>query len=241
MSATEQRWASELANFDITLEYKSGKQNKSADGLLRQVERPWDVSNTEVLELCHSVLDGTPLPIALQSVMLEQLVEETDDSVPLSGITHATALPKMTKKKMEEFQYNDPVISEVLKHVKKTVKPSYAVIKFSPPEVKLLIRQWNKLKIINNLLYRVILDPSHGEFKQLVLPRVLREDILRHMHEEHGHQGTDHTASLIRSKCYCPICTVTFKNGSSIAIDVSWQKKAPRLKIPLEQFRPANP
>ena len=204
LSATEQRWASELANFDITLEYKSGKQNKGADGLSRQVERPWDVSNTEVLELCHSVLDGTPLPMALQSVMLEQLVEETDDNVPLSGITHATALPKMTKKKMEEFQYNDPVISEVLKHVKKTMKPSYAVIKFSPPEVKLLVRQWNKLKIIDNLLYRVILDPSHGEFKQLVLPRVLREDILRHMHEEHGHQGTDRTASLIRSKCYWP-------------------------------------
>lgn len=54
-------------------------------------------------------------------------------------------------------------------------------------------------------LYRRIMPQDGGkEIYQLVLPEVLREDVLTSLHDDHGHQGIERTTDLVRRRCYWP-------------------------------------
>lgn len=43
-----------------------------------------------------------------------------------------------------------------------------------------------------------------GEYLQLVLPAVLKEETLTQLHQDHGHQGIERTTELVRHCCYWP-------------------------------------
>lgn len=56
-----------------------------------------------------------------------------------------------------------------------------------------------------SILYRLCQAPDgHNEFRQVVLPQCLREEVLSSLHDDHGHQGVERTASLVRKRCYWP-------------------------------------
>ncbi len=60
LAATEQRWAAQLAAFDFTIRYRSGRSNKNADALSRQ-----DPSGQcEV----SALLPGTEVPATVKQV-----------------------------------------------------------------------------------------------------------------------------------------------------------------------------
>jgi hypothetical protein len=203
--AIEQKWASELAHFDIRLEYKPGRQNACADALSRQAERPWDIGSEEVLSQCHSVLSGTPLSLELQlatfeNTSIEVRAEENDS--PHEGT--ATLLPRMTKQKMMELQSHDHNIAKVMEYKNSGFKPPVKSRKWSPLEIQLLLRQWDKLMIIESVLYRKNVDPKQGKLRQVVLPSALRQEVLGHMHDGHGHQAFDRTYCLLKTRCYWP-------------------------------------
>ncbi|KAI5107461.1 hypothetical protein C0J45_3099, partial [Silurus meridionalis] len=42
------------------------------------------------------------------------------------------------------------------------------------------------------------------EILQVLLPSVLRAEVLRGLHQEHGHQGIERTTELVRQRCYWP-------------------------------------
>lgn len=68
-----------------------------------------------------------------------------------------------------------------------------------------LIRQWGRLRQKESILYRCIHQPDgDGEVEQLVLPQCLQEQVLRRLHDEHGHQGVERTFQLVRARCYWP-------------------------------------
>lgn len=68
-----------------------------------------------------------------------------------------------------------------------------------------LLRQWDHLVEREGVLYRSIsrLDGREETF-QLLLPTELRTDVLRWLHQEHGHQGIECTTELVRQHCYWP-------------------------------------
>ena len=41
---------------------------------------------------------------------------------------------------------------------------------------------------------------------QLVLPKLLHPEVLKMLHDQHGHQGVERTVSLIRARYYWPKC-----------------------------------
>ncbi len=45
---------------------------------------------------------------------------------------------------------------------------------------------------------------EHREIRQVVSPAVLRERVLTRLHDDHGHQGIERMASLVRTRCYWP-------------------------------------
>ncbi|KAI5620525.1 hypothetical protein C0J50_19992 [Silurus asotus] len=65
--------------------------------------------------------------------------------------------------------------------------------------------QWDRLVERGGVLYRRVFRPDgREEILQVRLPSVLRAEVLRGLHQEHGHQGIERTTELVRQRCYWP-------------------------------------
>ena len=67
------------------------------------------------------------------------------------------------------------------------------------PHQRILLSSWNKLRLIDNVLYRIT---SSG--KQLVLPETYRSFVLRELHDEMGHISSEKVLALMRARFYWP-------------------------------------
>lgn len=106
---------------------------------------------------------------------------------------------------MTLLQVADPVIGPFLGFWKRQKGPNREERETASPQLLELCRQWNKLLEKDDTLYRRIMPQDGGkEIHQLVLPEVLREDVLMSLHDEHGHQGIERTTDLVRWRCYWP-------------------------------------
>lgn len=62
-----------------------------------------------------------------------------------------------------------------------------------------MLRQWDRLLEHEGALYHWIFHPyGREEIFQVLLPSVLKEEILRWLHEELRHQGIERTTELAR-------------------------------------------
>ena len=58
---------------------------------------------------------------------------------------------------------------------------------------------WKRERLVERgVLYRLTYPPGGGsEIFQLVLPQRLQEDVLRNIHDGHGHQGRERTLNSL--------------------------------------------
>lgn len=189
LGAMEQRWAAQLADFNFTIRYRSGRSNKNADALSRQdPSGPCEVS---------VLLPGTEMPATVQQVCGVNIVPQALQAVVVT-------LPGLGGD-MKALQEADPIIGKALTFWKQGTPPNYEERRQLPKAVLVLLRQWDRLVDREGVLYRRVFRPDGGEeIFQLVLPSALRDDVLRQMHQGHGHQGIDRTAELVRQRCYWP-------------------------------------
>ncbi|KAL2089430.1 hypothetical protein ACEWY4_014118 [Coilia grayii] len=175
LGATEQRWVAELATFNYTIRYCSGRLNQNADSLSRQ---------------------------------------------PPAAVCDATS--RSAADDMRALQTADPAIGVVLPFWRAQKPPNSVVRDGLLGPAKVLLRQWDKLVDVHWLLHRRIQRPDGGEdVYQLLLPACLKEDVLRELHNGHGHQGIERTMELIR----CTLAKVT----------------QPKLHAPMGQLLAARP
>ena len=190
LGAVEQRWASELAVFDFDIKYRSGRSNRNADALSRQHPS----GSTEL----QGLVPGTALPTALQ---------RTVPTAPVALATQATmtALPGHSLSDLRSLQAADGVIQEVLRYWRQETRPSSVERKQMSKSALTLLGQWDRFVEREGVLYRRVFRPDGREESfQLVLPAVLRDDVLGQLHQEHGHQGVERTTELVRTRCYWP-------------------------------------
>ena len=62
-----------------------------------------------------------------------------------------------------------------------------------------ILLEWNKLELINGVMYR-----NCGSRKQIVLPKKFRSTVLHELHNNVSHVGVERTANLIRDRFYWP-------------------------------------
>lgn len=129
-----------------------------------------------------------------RAVELIQSVQDRQDSLPV-----------FTLEELQRSEELDPVISKILPFMIRKRRPSRRERAGFDGKVIVLIKQWERLKIQNGVLYRIIKDPlSKQRRHQFVLPESLREKALHSIHDIAGHQGQARTLHLARQRCFWP-------------------------------------
>ncbi|MCG8030631.1 MAG: DDE-type integrase/transposase/recombinase, partial [Candidatus Thiodiazotropha taylori] len=201
LDATGQRWIAALSNYTFDIKYRSGKKNADADGLSRRNEEAkHNVVFPEVLKaISQAVLitaENCPL---VDSVALTSQLIDAQQEVP-EQVLRATAL---TDKDWRQAQQEDPTIDLAIQYLKKGARKPPPHILASPLYDARYLRDWGKLYLQNDILYRTG-TVSNQEFQQLVVPLAYREGIFTALHSNLGHQGRDRTTSLIKQRFYWP-------------------------------------
>lgn len=186
LGALEQRWLSMLASFNFVIKYRPGRVNRNADALSRQ--------NME------DVFPGIEVPLALREQVgihpLEQAVVRVNE---------IAALPGRSQSDLRSLQQADPVIGPVMKAWDGGTPLQASELVEMGRAVKELSRQWDRLRVKDGCLYRLIhSSDGHQEIYQLLLPQNLQKEVFTSLHDGHGHQGVDRTAELVKRRCYWP-------------------------------------
>ncbi|KAI3352779.1 hypothetical protein L3Q82_019358 [Scortum barcoo] len=177
LGATEHRWAAQLAAFDFSIKYRSGRSNRNADALSRQY-----VSG---LQAVAPILPGTVVPLSLQQSPTLSSRQEAMASQSLVSV-----LPAHSASDLCSLQRDDPFLKEVLVFWQRNAPPTSVGFAW-----------WRRMVFFFRQVFR---SDGGEESLQLLLPVALKQDTLNQLHQEHGHQGIERTTELVRQRCYWP-------------------------------------
>lgn len=201
LDATGHRWVAALSNYNFSLTYRSGKLNQDADGLSRLSEgQDQQVMYPEVLKAILNVSQTgrDELPLA-DSLLVCRSVQQIAavDVVPNDALKGSV----MTSTDWVTGQSGDQVISRVKELVSSGQKPSKKAAAKEHPDVIRYLRDWNKLKLKDNVLYRTV-SIDGQQYDQLTVPKGITDTILHALHDDLGHQGRHRTAWLVKSRFF---------------------------------------
>ena len=209
LGALEQRWASQLAQFNFDIQYRPGKINP-ADALARMHLKPSpeplltvvppEVATVKYLQCEQLAVDPTPTAGVLGNTMAPVLPldkeEEPDQTAVPEAVTEV--LPRLSLADLQQLQQQDPVLGPV--HAAWPAKPS----DIKERSMRALVQQYPRLFLKKGVLHHRQADQRRGTLEQLVLPSSLRPDVLASLHDDMGHQGYKRTMELLRPRVYWP-------------------------------------
>ena len=200
LGATEQRWSSQLAQFDFDIKYRPGKHNQSADGLSRKVQS--DFSEVSSAGQIAEIGNLTVVPDEIRKILIQTTIAHVFANEV--GCPDSSSPPRMLGEietsDLILMQREDPVLSRVWHYKDQELKPTRSQQRQEGTDFRLLMRSWDKMQDHGGVLYRVL----QSGVKQQLVPQVLQEKVLTLAHDKFVHQGIDRCEKLIRSRCYWP-------------------------------------
>ena len=202
LDATGHRWVAALANYNFAITYRSGKLNKDADGLSRHFEgnEPERIIYPDVLKAVIStclVPEKEPMLVENIAVTNATQVQVLDDLIR-QDLLRSTAL---TATDWALGQNRDTDISRVKSLMTRSSKPSTRELASESPEVRKYLRDWAKLTIKDEVLYRTVVIKGNT-YQQLVIPKEITDIVFKALHDDQGHQGRDRSAWLIKTRFF---------------------------------------
>ncbi|CAB4016328.1 Retrovirus-related Pol poly from transposon [Paramuricea clavata] len=124
-------------------------------------------------------------------------------------------------------------------------KRAGAVVAPFGEETKTLWAQWDSLRLVDGIMYRVWEHPSASdETLQIVVPKTLRKQIFDFLHDSKtgGHFGINKTIGKIKEKFYCPKLRDNVKKLCA-QCDLCSARKGPsrKIKAPLASYVVGSP
>ncbi|KAJ8023271.1 hypothetical protein HOLleu_35637 [Holothuria leucospilota] len=231
LDAVGQRWLADLTNYDLSIQYRSGKTNVESDALSR---RPYDdvdyqdsVDSDKLMNLCNNTKERTdgenPIPISVVSAALNVCKVgvtrgsvgnnlQLEDPWVLSLSTSAGAIPDSYSEGVDMPSYNhdwktlqeqDPDIAQMRAWVSQGNRPSSTTD--LTRDLKLMMRDFSKFCLVDDVLLRKSWDSKKEVDKyQLVLPERYRRDIFVELHDKCGHMGQERTVAAVQMRFYWP-------------------------------------
>lgn len=237
LDATGHRWLASLSTYNFQLRYKSGKSNGDADGLSRRPHDNINLFPEAVRAVCQAYTakrDSCPYVETLlvsNSANVEQLSASQD-------------LPPESTDFMDvdwsKEQLADPSISRIIRLQKNGFCPDRSDLRTESPIVLKYIREWKRLTVVDDILYRdTVLDGQQA--RQLVLPIHFRDKVLKHLHDDAGHQGRDRTLSLVRQRFYWPGLEADVNNKIKSCVRCIQRKTFPKPSAELVNILTTQP
>ena len=183
------RWNEILGSYNFTLVHRSGKLHNNADSLSRRpcnrcdfcekIERKSTEEEVGIQCECRQVKD--------QSSIVNWIEGKTSDDI-------------------SQAQDQDPGIAVIKKwKMSSETRPRWKHISHQGRIVKAYWSQWDRLVIVDNVLYRLWWEQGKKQpMYQLVLPQSLRDLALSQLHNQatSGHMGIKRTIARVRRRYY---------------------------------------
>lgn len=127
------------------------------------------------------------------------LAQDLEQLVPPGQST----LPVLSLQELQEGQRHDATLSQVISFVTRERRPSRRERAGLSLQALKTLKQWQRLKMLDGILYRVCKDSVTGKKRhQYMVPSSLVSDVLRGVHDDAGHQGQSRTLYLARQRFF---------------------------------------
>lgn len=202
LDATGHRWLASLSNYNFNVEYRSGKKNVDADALSRQPHDAHMIDNDAVKALCQPLTQEDSDLICEEHLMVSINEAHVSDFID-SG--RPEPLPSLDRNTLRRLQEEDRVIGKAKAYLRNGRKPTIKEIKGEDKDVRRVLRLWDQLVVLNDILYRQgRTGPQGDKVLQLLIPETLKQTALRGIHNDVGHFGVSRSVDLARSRFYWP-------------------------------------
>ena len=204
LDATGQRWVAALSSYNFSLTYRSGINNKDADGLSRKVESTVSSDGVQFPEILKAISQSVSASVEDHPYM-DSFAMSTSESIPdgeediPQDFLRSTAL---SRQDWIKAQREDRDICLLLDLIASGQRPDNKEVEALNLD-KRYIKEWDKIKIEDGILLRCSSQQGQDS-KQIVMPVKFRDDMFKAYHEDLGHQGRDRTLSLMKRRVYWP-------------------------------------
>ena len=174
LGTSQIQWLSELALFDFTIHYQTGRSNKATDALSRcpytkeeiDKERGSDYDEVEVIsyssvcEVFDECLNTTKVPYDLKkeaqsiSCTIQSIMEEEDADEIQGMLTSVSVLNQVTPEDMAEEQKRDSILGLVCQYVTAREKlKALAISKVKSKALQKYFLQFDRLTFKQGVLH----------------------------------------------------------------------------------------
>ena len=136
-------------------------------------------------------------------------------------------------------QSKDQTIKKSLPAVRAKKKPK--VVADMTSQEKMMLAQFDKLVLRDEILYRRIINPVGEETFQLVLPETFREQAVRGLHDDLGHMGVERVVGLARQRFYWPKMVFQIEDWISHCLRCVSRKTTQKIAAPLVNITTSFP
>ena len=189
-----------MSNYDLKLTHRPGYKHSNADALSR---RPCTKSCCKAFETGEEKTEQEAIIQQCNSVTRSQT-----KNLPHSTNKNVIFLEDWEPTKLRDSQLKDEQISPLmLPLLNQNTKPTWNEVSGKSEVVKMLWRQWNRLLLKNQVLYRKsIAEDNDGEVLQIIVPQKLRSEVLQHAHDTltGGHFGVQRTLQKVKRNYFWP-------------------------------------
>ncbi len=227
LDATGHRWVSQLANYNFSIHYRSGRQNTDADALSR-IRIPEDLSPSLKASVVQATLEAAELDLPIAETICCHADVVTND-VPDDPDMSALSLTEM-----KDAQLEDDCICEAIKFLDGTTSS------VTTREARRLLKDAKRLILEDGILFRKRCVDA-GDMHQLVLPRKFREAALIGCHDDVGHLGRDRTIALLQDRFYWPAMSSEATDYVSKCGRCVRRKTLPNQRAPLVTITSSQP
>ncbi|RXN05331.1 Retrovirus-related Pol polyprotein from transposon 412 [Labeo rohita] len=267
LDAAGHRWLAQLSTYRFNIKYRAGSANKDADGLSRRPQsspeeddafleeeraiedlkrrlcEETEIISTETLFALsdrHSVVLSSEVSDAPEVLRAESLALNAS-SVPESfACPGYETIPGMTRDDWYRAQREDSSLKRIISFVELDQKPNFRQTKLEPLEVKLLLREWNRLELRDGVLYRKW-TTHRAVLHQIVLPQQCRERALKGVHDEVGHLGYERALDLARARFFWPKMARDIEDRCRTCERCFRSKANPQKAAPMESIQTTFP
>jgi transposase InsO family protein len=232
LGATETRWASQLAMFNLEIRYRTGKTNRCADALSRF---PSQNSDSNVQVAVEQALGWSVIPSEMHSLHQKAEAGVSEKSIPVRELDAGAmdmagpgALPSCSREQFSNMQKQDEILGQIWKLWNEKWVPSQSDA--FPPSVGSWLKAWHAIVEHGGVLYRKVDDSALGSIAQVLVPKKLQTTLIEAAHDKWGHQGANRTYSLLRSRAYWPGMQTSVKQHVKSCFHCT-KSKLPTMKV----------